>query len=36
LLVLFVVPSTLAIGGDFKSIYDGIRRVFSGAPSAAE
>jgi len=36
LLVLFVVPSTLAIGGDFKVMYHGLRRLFSGSPSAAE
>jgi multidrug efflux pump subunit AcrB len=36
LLVLFVVPSTLAIGGDIRSLYNSIRRIFAGAPSVAE
>ncbi|XDZ64610.1 efflux RND transporter permease subunit [Alphaproteobacteria bacterium LSUCC0684] len=36
LLVLFVVPSTLAIGRDFKVMYHGVRRMFSSSPSAAE
>jgi len=36
LLVLFVVPSTLAIGGDIRSLYNGIRRMVSGTTSVAE
>lgn len=36
LLVLFVVPSTLALGEDVKSFFGGIRRLFKREPKAAE
>ena len=36
LLVLFVVPSTLALGEDVKKLVAGIRKMFRGEPKAAE
>ena len=36
LLVLFVVPSTLALGEDVKKMVGGIRKMFRGEPKAAE
>ena len=36
LLVLFVVPSTLALGEDVKKLVGGIRKMFRGEPKAAE
>ena len=36
LLVLFVVPSTLALGEDVKKLVGGIRKLFRGEPKAAE
>ena len=36
LLVLFVVPSTLALGEDFKSGINGIKRIIKGEPKPAE